>query len=128
MTGSVNGDLYQIVYSIKIFVKHVAVTQRGEGACVTLPIRIIPLPIKLEAENQDGPHEESKTEIIEDEKVQLAIDQLSQNYYEKYIKGWELAWKKGEKPKVLTEKEIEQEENEIKASVANFEVEKVIEK
>lgn len=103
-------------------------TQRGEGACVTLPIRIIPLPIKLEAENQDGPHEESKTEIIEDEKVQLAIDQLSQNYYEKYIKGWELAWKKGEKPKVLTEKEIEQEENEIKASVANFEVEKVIEK
>jgi ubiquitin-protein ligase len=28
----------------------------------------------------------------------------------------------------LTEKEIEQEENEIKASVANFEVEKVIEK
>jgi len=28
----------------------------------------------------------------------------------------------------LTDKEIEQEENEIKASVANFEVEKVIEK
>jgi len=47
-------------------------TQRGEGACVTLPIRIIPLPIKLE--NPDGSLEESKTEIVEDEKVQLAID------------------------------------------------------
>jgi ubiquitin-protein ligase len=103
-------------------------TQRGEGACVTLPIRIIPLPIKLEPENPDGSPEESKTEIIEDDKVQLAVDQLSQTYNDKYIKGWELAWQKGEKPKVLTDKEIEQEENEIKASVANFEVEKVIEK
>ena len=72
LTGSVNGDLYQIVYSIKIFVKHVAMTQRGEGACVTLPIRIIPLPIKLE--DPDSPLEESKTEIVEDEKVQLAVD------------------------------------------------------
>jgi hypothetical protein len=49
-------------------------TQRGEGACVTLPIRIIPLPIKLEPENPDGSPEESKTEIIEDDKVQLAVD------------------------------------------------------
>jgi hypothetical protein len=49
-------------------------TQRGEGACVTLPIRIIPLPIKLELENPDGSEEESKSHIIEDEKVQLAVD------------------------------------------------------
>ena len=103
-------------------------TQRGEGACVTLPIRIIPLPIKLELENPDGSEEESKSHIIEDEKVQLAVDQLSQTYHDKYVKGWELAWQKGEKPKVMTDKEIEQEENEIKASVANFEVEKGIEK
>ena len=50
LTGSVNGDIYQVVYSLKIFVKHASMTSRGEGACVTLPIRIIPLPIRIEEE------------------------------------------------------------------------------
>ena len=50
MTGSVNGDLYQVVYSLKVFVKHDGLTSRGEGACVTIPIRIIPLPLNFDSE------------------------------------------------------------------------------
>ena len=41
MTNSVNGDLLQVQYSLKIFVKHSGLTARGEGACVTVPIRIL---------------------------------------------------------------------------------------
>lgn len=58
----------------------------------------------------------------------MAVDPLSQAYFERFVKGWELAWKKGEQPTVLTAKEIQQEEDEIKASVANFEVDQVREK
>ena len=42
MTGSFNGELFQVQYSIKIFVKHAGLITLGEGACVTLPIRIFP--------------------------------------------------------------------------------------
>jgi len=53
--------------------------------------------------------EESKEQhplVVEDEKVQMAVDPLSQAYFERFVKGWELAWKKGEQPTVLTAKEI----------------------
>jgi len=44
MTGSFQGELFLIKYSVKIFVKHAGLTETGEGACVTFPIRIFAKP------------------------------------------------------------------------------------
>lgn len=41
MQSSVNAQIVTIMYSLKVFVKHDSVTQRGEGECITMPIRII---------------------------------------------------------------------------------------
>lgn len=145
LTGSVFGDLYQIYYSLKVFVKHVGLTQRGEGACVSIPIRILPLPIKLDSlddlasvadfditlvtERPSGRQsvEESKVhfsvhksefemDFESDSQVKLAIDDLSQVYFERFVEPWEKTWKKGESPKVMTEKEIEEEQEEMRFS------------
>jgi len=35
-------------------VKHAGITSMGEGACVTIPIRIIPLPVKLDANDDQA--------------------------------------------------------------------------
>lgn len=130
LTPSENGDLFQILYSIKIFVKHDSVTQRGEGACITLPIRILPAPIKLSPEQK--PDEESKevdnqllvrSNSVNSDQVKLAIDNIYHTYFEKFINPWELQWRSGElKPNVMTEKEMKQEEQEVKESQSMFEV------
>lgn len=52
LTSSVNGHLYQVLYSIKIFVKHDSMQQFGEGECITTPIKIMERPIKIQ--NKDG--------------------------------------------------------------------------
>ena len=109
LTGSVNGDLYQVVYSLKVFVKHDGLTSRGEGACVTIPIRILPLPLDLYSENNSKENQKAQIEETKegyDSNVKLAIDNLSQEYHKRFIKPWEELWLKGEKPVVLTEKEI----------------------
>jgi len=41
MASSINGHHYQILYTIKIFVKHDSMTKFGEGECVTFPIKIL---------------------------------------------------------------------------------------
>lgn len=47
MTGSVNGALYNVLYSLKVFVKHDSLTEFGEGQCITVPIRILERPSKI---------------------------------------------------------------------------------
>lgn len=51
LTGSVNGHLFQILYSLKIFVKHASVMHRGEGECITLPIKIMERPNQVDLGN-----------------------------------------------------------------------------
>ena len=51
----------------------------------------------------------------------MAVDSLSLQYYEYILKPWLATWKEGEKPQVMTEKEINQEEEEIRASIATVE-------
>jgi hypothetical protein len=41
LAASHKGALFEVAYSLKIFVKHDSVTEFGEGHCVTLPIRIL---------------------------------------------------------------------------------------
>ena len=47
-----------------------------------------------------------------------AIDYLSKKYYQEFVQPWEATWKKGENPKVMTEKEIAEAEEEIRATTA----------
>ena len=51
-----------------------------------------------------------------DSQVKLAIDDLSQDYFERFVEPWEKTWKKGESPKVMTEKEIKEEQEEMRFS------------
>lgn len=44
MNGSVNGHMFNVLYSLKVFVRHDAITQIGEGECLTVPIRIYEIP------------------------------------------------------------------------------------
>jgi hypothetical protein len=44
MQPSRNGHLWNVIYSVKIFVKHDSLTQRGEGECITLPIKVMAKP------------------------------------------------------------------------------------
>ena len=44
MQASVNGHMFQVQYSIKIFVKHDSMTQFGEGEVLTFPIKILERP------------------------------------------------------------------------------------
>lgn len=48
----------------------------------------------------------------------FVIDDLSRKYYQAFVQPWEATWKKGENPKVLTEKEIAEEAEEIRATTA----------
>lgn len=41
LAASYKGAIFEVAYSLKIFVKHHSVTEFGEGHCVTLPIRIL---------------------------------------------------------------------------------------
>jgi hypothetical protein len=45
LTNSMNGKIANIVYQIKVFVKHDSITQLGEGECVSLPIKIMERPL-----------------------------------------------------------------------------------
>jgi hypothetical protein len=44
MNGSVNGHMFNVLYSLKVFVRHDAITQIGEGECLTVPVRIYEIP------------------------------------------------------------------------------------
>lgn len=55
-----------------------------------------------------------------EDEVKLAVDSLSLQYYEYILKPWLKTWSEGEKPQVMTEKELVQEEDEIRASVATM--------
>lgn len=45
--------LYQIQYTIKVFVKYDRITERGEGECITIPIRILETPVEFKPKKQD---------------------------------------------------------------------------
>lgn len=59
MQPSRNGHLWNVVYSVKVFVKHDSITQRGEGECITLPIRVVGKP-----ESHERVIEESKEPLF----------------------------------------------------------------
>ncbi len=99
MTGSVNGHLIQIIYSIKIFVKHDTMQQFGEGACVTQQIKVI------ETRKPEGEYYFNKN-------APVLGDPLSQKYYNNYVKNFEGHWQSA-CPVVMTEKDIKEEEQEI---------------
>ena len=70
--------------------KHDGLTSRGEGACVTIPVRILPLPlvvdhnakqadtsINLAHLSREETKEGSNSESVENTDVKLAIDSMS---------------------------------------------------
>lgn len=91
------------MYSLKVFVKHEGLTQRGEGSCATIPIRILPLPIQLDRQDIQvdvtgfditvrQSQEESKDDIVlrqselemefgRESESNFVIDDLSRKYY-----------------------------------------------
>lgn len=50
----------------------------------------------------------------------MAVDSLSLQYYEYILKPWLATWENGQKPTIMTEKEIIQEEEEVRASILSM--------
>jgi len=53
LTASVNGQLINVVYTLKIFIRHDSMQQFGEGECVTFPIKIMERPFKIGAQGAE---------------------------------------------------------------------------
>lgn len=45
LTGSWIGALFMVEYKLRIFVKHDAFLERGQGACISFPIRVYNAPV-----------------------------------------------------------------------------------
>lgn len=46
-TTSVQGKLFMVSYNLRVYVKHDALMEMGEGNCVTLPIRVLQRPMRV---------------------------------------------------------------------------------
>lgn len=81
MQPSRNGHLWNVIYSVKIFVKHDSLTQRGEGECITLPIKVMAKPD--ESLNKD-------TQSLQEPLTALTLTNASAHeYYTRYVKQWQ---------------------------------------
>jgi hypothetical protein len=89
-------------------------TQLGEGECLTVPIRIYDIP------NMEEPWDQMKDKMAQrdidaKDDVFIATNADSLKYRDKYVTAWEKTFLEVV-PKVLTDKEKEEEEKEIENS------------
>ena len=95
MQASANGQLFTIQYSVKVFVRHDSKQQFGEGECVTLPIRILERPVRVE------PNALEQVEVFKFAQLpkpatgfKVCTNARAQRFYETYLRDWEMGWAK----------------------------------
>lgn len=95
LTQSSNFKLYQVNYSIKVFVKYDRITERGEGDCVTIPIRIIERPVDHRPKKSN--YFRAGEELIAlkaREPIEFKPTDYATSYYETLVKPYEEQWLK----------------------------------
>jgi ubiquitin-protein ligase len=120
--ATTNGHLFQVQYTVKIFVKHDAMTQFGEGECLTFPIKILEKPpLGFDPTTKSVSHVGDLDSIAQSG---CLVDDASKKYFNTYIKNFESQWLKGQLPYQTSAEQEKAEEKEIQESVANFEQDK----
>lgn len=95
LTQSSGFKLYQVQYTLKVFVKHDVFSQRGEGEGVTIPIRILEKPNDLRPEKSNYYKDANGLiELGQRPTYDLVIDEETKAYKEQYLVAFEAQWLK----------------------------------
>ena len=107
LPGSWLGEVYQVQYVLKIYVKHEGMFQFGAGSCVTMPIKLLNAPAIAIAEEPYRVPEGWNPIAYSQEPVYLYVDDsYRSDYFNRILKK---NWSKYEKNVLPTESKEEEE-------------------
>lgn len=93
LTQSCAYKLFQVQYTLKVFIKYDRITERGEGDCVTIPLRILEKPVDFRPEKSK--YTKTGKDLVELERrpgIALEVSEASLKYKEEFIDKYQEKW------------------------------------
>jgi hypothetical protein len=106
-TTSVQGQLINVQYTLRCYVKHDAWNEFGEGNCVTLPIRIMQPPVQLVSNIVVEQPQNWQPQVQETVHLAIPVDDAAKinGYQQQVLMPNEMQWYSQAQPTLVSEKE-----------------------